>query len=98
MSEMLGKTQHGGHILKDPNYNSASGLNNLFYEKGAYVIIKHNQGLDWALKKYLLNEEYYMRHFKLLSVLRLVEFVPHENEIFKNKDILQKLDEKVEIN
>lgn len=46
------------------------------------MIIKYNQGIDWALKKYLLNEVYCMRHFKLLSVLGLVEFRPCKNEIF----------------
>lgn len=77
-----GKTQHDDHFLEDPTYNSVSVLKNLFYEKRAYIIIKYSHGMEWVLKKYLLNEVYYVRHFKLLSVSGLVEFVLCKNEIF----------------
>lgn len=68
--------------MEDFIYNFVSVLKNLFYEKRVYIIIKYSYGMEWVFKKYLLNEVYYVRYFKLLSVLGLVEFVLCKNEIF----------------
>ena len=75
-------------MLEDPNYKSVSGLKNLFYEgkKKAYIIIKCSHSSEQALKKYSLDEVYYMKRFKLLSVLELVLFIPYKNEIVKSND------------
>lgn len=55
-------------------------------KKKAYIIIKCSQSTERVLKKYLLDEVYYMKRFKLLSVLELVEFIPYKNEIVKSND------------